>query len=158
MIYCFGQFDLVNISFKPPNWAHNCEATRWFLTLPIHKPHNSLNRLLNVCNTVATCYNLPRLYSEQKPAPNRASGDGTTTKIPDLSSHIHVSIGWTLIRPPEQYIIEDKHAPAEVEKLLDQVRAMKLAFDTVKVKIGNVITSVNLNKTEDEKAPRWLGG
>ena len=55
----------------------------------------------------------------------------------DASASFHVSIGWTLTTPPESLSKKLDHASHDFQ-------AMRITVNSVKVKIGNIITSIPL--------------
>ncbi|OCK77080.1 hypothetical protein K432DRAFT_359258 [Lepidopterella palustris CBS 459.81] len=128
------------IVFTTLKWVPNFERTRWFLVLGIARPTNDeLNRLLQACNQAAEVFGLPRLYT----------GDGDTrhekqnSQPQDLSSSFHISIAWTLAEPlPETHALLTSDP---VARFVDtDVRKLEVGFEAVKVKIGNVVSTVGL--------------
>jgi len=73
-------------------------------------------------------------------------------KSDDHSDFFHFSIGWMLGEPEESqkdFGIMDK-------KLLDEISSISVSFNSVKVKIGNTISSISLRK--DGKRKRGVLG
>ncbi|KAL8729194.1 MAG: hypothetical protein Q9181_005092 [Wetmoreana brouardii] len=144
-----------SVTFNDLRWVPNYENNRWFLVLPIAKPPgDGLNKLLASLNTVAETFGQPALYVQGiKPSvagkgresarldkgpeaatPNRRLGGAGNQTLEDMSVCFHVSIGWTLERPPETAFnrtvaVYDKREGVKLE----------LAIQTVKAKIGNAI-------------------
>jgi len=61
----------------------------------------------------------------------------------DVDNAFHVSLGWTLTTPSEE--VRGK-AEDVMKMLLDKVEGMEVRTEEVKVKIGNVVTSIELPK------------
>ncbi len=119
---------------------------------------DELNRLLTISNETAKAFKQPLLYIESAPSAMdldlHQPGQPTLTgkeawsktsftnshfqerlpsdKEPDMSSSFHISIGWTL-EAPSQDMIEEK------------TMCVQIFVDTVKVKIGNIITTIPLS-------------
>ena len=151
------------------SWVANDEATRWFLVLRLNRaPNDSLNTLLGISNEAAkavgqmplyTKPQSPELYAKRrKDQGNAASksagrsvlvgnndddagGEGGGT---DMSSHFHNSIAWTL-SPPSQALVKGLD---DVSSDLD-MQAMAIGVNSVKLKIGNSITSIALEAKVD---------
>ena len=144
----------------------NYEKTRWFLVLKLSKPNdNQLNKLLQISNQTAGSFGQPLLYAPS-PSPmdsvqprtknarkhqsNRggktvfSSGLSTSAlaKV-DASSAFHISIAWTLERPSRTLL-------DHFDSCKDDFQATKIQVNTVKVKMGNIITSLPL-------APKIIG-
>lgn len=153
-------------------WVGNLERTRWFLVLRIAKPDNdALNRLLRVTNQAAENVGQPPLYSDaqsQSPNTTRSRGaarmnrsarsgrahtfdgskhspnPGLATDDEDLSSHFHISIGWTL-EPPSTALAERTRSTR-----LGEIMALRIPVNVVKVKIGNAVTLISLPTKVEE--------
>ena len=122
----------------------NYEGNRWFLVLRVTDASSEgLTKLLRASNEVAQSFGQPGLYSDWQGSRTRhevtrGSGDGTSAlnafKPRQTGDNpFHVSIGWTLSKPPE-------------EDLYEQGMAMlSLRVEEVKVKIGNDVTSLKLS-------------
>jgi hypothetical protein len=141
-----------------PLWAPNHNRSRWFLVLSALPPANDeLNSLLRRCNETCEMFALPPLYkaaggSGEKetvaaaaaPLTERKRGEG---KDRDFSDLFHFSIGWTLEEPSDA--IKEM---ANIDKvLLEMARSIVVNVEEVKVKIGNIITSVPLQHNKLEK-------
>lgn len=101
--------------------------------LGIKRPVNELNKLLMICNEVVEEYGQPPLYKEVVGGMKRKRrGDEE-----DYGDAFHVSIAWTLTEPEDM----------EVELGgLGEVGNVEVEVREVKVKIGNVITTLGLGK------------
>lgn len=146
-------------------WVANYENNRWFLVVQVQKPPgDQLNKLLRASNKVANKYGQLCLYVSPEASTARALVDrryqpqgsshesqtarpqgGTRIQSPslelpkDASTHFHVSIGWTLEKPPEA--------------LLDEItsgQALKVEVRRIKIKVGNGIVVVQLGSGTPE--------
>ena len=145
------------------DWTANYEKTRWFLVMRLDgAPQDELNELLRMSNTVVQRFGQPTLYTDSQssrathplyPQAHKNSQKGSTklgsasskdflshmefADYVDASASFHVSIGWTLTTPSES-----------LSKKLDHVshdfQAMRISVNSIKVKIGNSITSIPL--------------
>jgi len=121
-------------------WVQNFEGTRWFLVLKVRTSdkgslENELNNLLHVSNTAVQKYGQPPLYT-QPVGGKRAS----RSKIEDKSDAFHISIAWTLEKQDDDLLQTVEAELADIKK------DITVEVNEVKVKIGNVITSVPLGK------------
>ena len=118
------------------DWVPNSDKSRYFLVLKLTRPpNNDLNKLLRACNACARRYKLQELYQAAEPelSPNLET---RTTESKD--NPFHISIAWTLYKPSVSATDALKQAlPAELTEA-------SIAFDTVKLKIGNVIYDLPL--------------
>ncbi|OQV07113.1 hypothetical protein CLAIMM_11595 [Cladophialophora immunda] len=101
------------------------------------KPEDDeLNRLLSICNAIARQFDLPRLYEERCDTPRGfqpRSTSKTIRQMTDKSNAFHISIAWILSEPDDQ-------ARQELVRLVDdKVRALKVSFPLLKLKIGNSV-------------------
>ncbi|CAI4218653.1 unnamed protein product [Parascedosporium putredinis] len=98
----------------------------------LSRSQKPLTTLLRKCNAAAQSLHLPLLY--QKPG-----GSG-----PDENA-FHISLAWTLDHVPDADRVlgrDDRHP----ETPLDRIKEWALEVSGVKVKIGNVVTHVGLDK------------
>ena len=113
-------------------------------------PQQNLTELLRISNSIVESFGqLPLYAAPSRPlSSKRRKGPENplkaTTKSPapsgetiDASSSFHISIGWTL-KAPSQSMIEMLHNTNH------ETEALKVDVRTVKVKIGNNITTVPL--------------
>jgi U6 snRNA phosphodiesterase len=139
-------------------WVSNLEKTRWFLALQLQRPEgDELNRLLAACNSTVADYSQPPLYASPRSASQQSpKGNGRVRKlghskmsappkneeILDFSISFHISIGWAL-EWPSSYVLDTTRALIndEVFELLQQA---PVKVDALKVKVGNVVTSISL--------------
>ncbi|KUJ24332.1 uncharacterized protein LY89DRAFT_679489 [Mollisia scopiformis] len=147
------------VSFADLDWVSNFENTRWFLVLKVLKPDlNALNKLLHISNSVVQEHGQPPLYS--KPATTKSdvkarnhSGKRRSINhnsallykdMQDLSSAFHISIAWTLTDPSQELLDLTKSAKLNH---FDPVKQIQVVVEDIKVKIGNVVTSLPLPKS-----------
>ena len=145
------------------DWTANYEKTRWFLVMHLDRaPKDGLNELLRMSNTVVQRFGQPTLYTDSQSSrathpmytqvhknhrkdSTKSGSASSKDSLPhtelanyvDASTSFHVSIGWTLTPPSDSSSKNFKHASHDFQ-------AMKISVDSVKVKIGNSITSIPL--------------
>ena len=150
------------------DWTANYEKTRWFLVMRLDRaPQDGLNELLRMSNTVSQKFGQPTLYTDslssraahpmdpqghKKPQRGPKKPSSASPKAPlshmelanyvDASASFHVSIGWTLNTPPESLSKKLNHASHDFQ-------AMRISINSIKVKIGNSITSIPLASKVD---------
>lgn len=150
-------------------WVSNNEGTRWFLVLKCQQPdRDELNELLGFCNSLCKDFGLSQLYRDDV---SSAPDDGSMMKKPrwklararrksletqkereglrkelswneNFDDHFHFSIAWCLKEPQEEPGFEER----AIENLMQDVANIVINFDSVKVKIGNVVTSLELDR------------
>ena len=150
------------MSVKGFDLTANHEKTRWFLVMRLHRaPQDGLNELLRISNTIAQKFGQPTLYADSQSSraahpiypqdhkkPRRGSknpGPASMDSVPhmelanhvDASASFHVSIGWSLTTPSESLLMKLDHASHDFQ-------TMRISVNSVKVKIGNSITSIPL--------------
>ncbi|KAK5055964.1 hypothetical protein LTR84_012514 [Exophiala bonariae] len=140
------------------DWVSNHDATRFFLVLRLSMPAgDELNVLLNACNTSAREFRLTQLYVV--PAEADVSADqGELLRISDHSSAFHISVAWTLQKPTEE-------AARQLSSVIvHQCRGLEMRFDTLKLKMGNTVLDISLEKSDEDrrsptagKDPDWAG-
>lgn len=113
--------------------------------LRVKKPaHDSLNGLLNLSNTALARFDQPPLYaaSSHKNSHQRAlpRGEKGAPLVEDYSNCFHISLAWSLSGPSEK----DCARVAGMD--LNALRECKIAFDSVKAKMGNNVVSIPLGK------------
>ncbi|KAJ5971249.1 uncharacterized protein N7479_001167 [Penicillium vulpinum] len=127
-------------------WSSNYEKTRCFLVLGVQRPkHDGLNRLLKVSNDILARFGQPSLYatsSTQGKQTNVSFHDRSgMLSSDDFSGCFHISLAWSLSEP----------GPKERERVagidLQALREIRVEFDSVKAKIGNIVGSIPLGKT-----------
>jgi len=145
------RFDL---KLATPYWVSNFEETRWFLALQLQRPEgDELNRLLAICNGTVEDYSQPPLYASPRlvsQANARLGRHGqsnisSSAKIGDtfdFSGAYHISIGWTL-EQPSSCVVDTTKAIAN-DLVFESLKAVSVKVDTLKVKVGNIITSIHL--------------
>ncbi|KAF2403737.1 hypothetical protein EJ06DRAFT_553978 [Trichodelitschia bisporula] len=134
------------VSLSNLAWYPNHDRSRWFLSLSTARPEtDELNGLLRACNATAIACGQPILYAKQE--------DDNADPLPDYSAFFHLSIAWSLALPTYAGSVERLWQRAAQSN----VNGMRIDFDTVKVKIGNTIHSVDLlkNRTEDTGRVLW---
>ena len=145
------------------DWTANYEKTRWFLVMRLDRaPQDGLNELLRMSNTVVQKFGQPTLYTDsqssraahpiypqghKKPQRGSKKPGSASSKDPlshmelanyvDASASFHFSIGWTLTAPSGSLSKKLDHASHDFQ-------AMRISVTSVKVKIGNSITSIPL--------------
>ncbi|KAH8689033.1 U6 snRNA phosphodiesterase Usb1 [Talaromyces proteolyticus] len=134
------------------DWVSNSEKTRWFLVMRIRKPPNDeLNALLRISNQTLAKFNQPSLYESQTSITRSSKKRGSNKNLSlagkysnddvtsqDLSDRFHISLAWCLDEPSLE--IQEKTSGIDVKPL----QSLKIIFNSVKAKIGNVVKSFNL--------------
>ncbi|KAL9599676.1 MAG: hypothetical protein Q9219_003664 [cf. Caloplaca sp. 3 TL-2023] len=141
------------------NWVANYENNRCFLVIRVQKSSSDeLNKLLEATNRVANGHGQPSLYAppttwtpsnraqrvDRLPKSVRNNPDGQPRNKSllnkqisgtpfDASAHFHISIGWTLEKPPDTILQSST-----------ENRAFEVAIHTVKRKIGNGVEIMQL--------------
>ena len=135
------------------NWVLNDERSSCFLVLHTAKPpDDALNRLLRACNVAAQASGQRPLYSSADARPI-ADDDARAS---DYSAHFHLSIAWTLEAPSTSVLARTQSADVKAA-LSSLTTILRLSFESVKVKMGNIITPIPLsNRTE--AGPAFFGG
>jgi hypothetical protein len=148
--------DIQAFSVRPKNliWHPNEDGTRWFLVLRVTSSCSSsdddeqggekreLRDLLRACNNVAKRFGQPLLYASSHNGGQRPEED-----------HFHISIAWALKPPPPSTLTSsDKHdtVAREVpisEDLRKALEKTEIAFDQVKLRIGQDVTNFPLRST-----------
>jgi hypothetical protein len=127
-------------------WFRSPDSDRTFLILRVAsgpdtkdaKPLNpELTNLLLRSNSVAAQFDQPTLYAK---TPNEPVG-----------SAFHVSIGWTFHLPADEMSLKTLRLFRQSK--FDDIRRWEISVPGIKVKIGNVVNHVALNKTGRSGAP-----
>ncbi|KAJ5555384.1 hypothetical protein N7535_007819 [Penicillium sp. DV-2018c] len=128
-------------------WSSNYEQTRWFLVLGVQKPrHDELNRLLKLANHALARFGQPPLYAAPAPlmqgqeSSAALPGRGGSPHMEDFSECFHISLAWSLSGPS----VKERERIDAIN--LQALRETEVAFDSVKAKIGNIVTSIPLGK------------
>jgi len=156
------QLNTFEVSLDHLLWAPNHDRSRWFLVVDTRKPGgDELNDILRCCNSHCRQFGLATLYAPVETdrrvkaasaAPIRHR-ETTQTKNPDdYSDFFHFSIGW-MLREPEA---SQKDFGTVDKKLLEEISSIKVRFESVKVKIGNTISSISFHG--DAKRKRGMLG
>jgi hypothetical protein len=139
------------------DWVPNSEKTRWFMVLRIIRPSaDGLNKLLGLCNETVQAFSQPPLYASleatgpalqrhgrpRKPQRLDSSLSLQKKEFEDFSTAFHISIGWALEQPTIEAV--DLMKTILDDQILESIKKMTIKVDNVKVKIGNVVTSVAL--------------
>ncbi|QKX54193.1 uncharacterized protein TRUGW13939_01277 [Talaromyces rugulosus] len=123
------------------DWVSNAEKTRWFLVMRIKKPpHDQLNTLLRISNQTLTIFGQPCLYTTT--FSNSSSSSSSAYK--DFSDRFHISLAWSLTAPS----IDDQTRISGID-LTPLEESLDIVFSSVKVKIGNVVKSLPLDRAID---------
>lgn len=139
------------------DWVPNFEKSRWFLVFRVSKPDgDGLNKLLAVCNETAESYSQPPLYASPetrslpsksyekvgKYRPESSSSQPKARGVEDFSAAFHFSIGWTLENPLTGSTEQLKEVVGN--KMSEAFGTVSIDVNAVKVKVGNVVTSISL--------------
>jgi U6 snRNA phosphodiesterase len=139
------------------DWVPNFENSRWFLVCRVRRPDgNGLNKLLAVCNETVQDFSQPPLYASSetrslssksygkagKSGPKGSNSTPKAKEVGDFSTAFHFSIGWTLENPRTGSAEQLKLAVNN--KMSEALGTVSIGVNAVKVKVGNVVISVNL--------------
>ena len=168
-LWCI-KVDIIRFVVVPTSldWVPNFDGTRWFLVLRLDRaPENELNRLLALSNRCLAVYGQPPLYDVSGPDRKHSLADGvyredgrmvnepkaanfleqSRSVQGDFCSFFHISLAWTLEEPS----IRERKTAARLD--LSIIGKFHISFDNVKVKIGNIISDMQLStKVHDEKS------
>jgi hypothetical protein len=131
----------------------NFEKTRWFLVLRLRKPAgDGLNKLLKLCNNVVEDHGQPPLYAvpevQNKPLDKKAKkGQGESllgigNQVQDFSDSFHISVGWSLVAPSTEVVEHVRTVTKDV--VFKDVKGLFFEVKEIKVKVGNLVTSIRL--------------
>ncbi|EME44122.1 hypothetical protein DOTSEDRAFT_172151 [Dothistroma septosporum NZE10] len=125
-------------------WHPNEDRTRWFLVLKLQRPAgDELQKMLGGCNELAARFDQPLLY--QTTDPGSAEGKFKATSIPVKA--FHISVAWSLQPPIAQQPPDHGGLQQAISSsILEQMGKLKITFEGVKIRIGQDVTSVQLQK------------
>lgn len=111
------------------SWHRSPDSNRAFLVLRVQESCDGgnlgLTRLLERCNEVVREFGQPELYSDAGRVMDR----------------FHLSVAWSFVDVTGSL---QSRTDVAYENFRDQVAAMEIPIESVKVKIGNIITSLSL--------------
>ncbi|RPB14385.1 hypothetical protein P167DRAFT_484854 [Morchella conica CCBAS932] len=131
------------IDFTGWEWVSNFDQTRWFFVMKASKgPEKELSRLLELSNRTFEAFGQPPLYSQGA----------------DKLGGFHVSLAWSLKKPSdetmqkmEKAIMGEECCGKKIITLKGRPQRMTMDVETIRVKIGNVVHAVELNRKEKEE-------
>ncbi|KAJ9657940.1 poly(U)-specific 3'-to-5' RNA exonuclease [Neophaeococcomyces mojaviensis] len=130
-------------------WVSNFDQSRYFLILILAQPQNDeLNILLKRCNEVCRTFDLPELYIQDRlVGVSKHTDPGIMSSKPLLKSEVahdkfHISIAWTLAPPNDGF--EDNLVK------FDSVD-IEVSFNSLYIKIGNTVSRVSFEATDDHR-------
>lgn len=138
------------------DWVPNTDRTRWFLVLRVTtgSAERQLNRLLDACNKVVEGGGREGLYASAS-----ASASTSTTSEPEgrkgdvvQEGGFHVSIAWSLQAPDAE--VRDRTRRAMEGTEWEAVLGLRVQLGEVKIKIGNVVGSVELGRAREKGRER----
>jgi len=155
---------------KSLDWVPNFEGTRWFLVLrvgikdeQVANEDGGLRRLLRVCNRVIEEGGRKGLYTSTpinqlllKPTGRKENGKGKRKVESDTEDGFHISLAWTLQEPDKE--MRDLTDQIVEKKIWEDVKKLSVGVKEVKVKLGNVVHGVTLERTRGEGTRRGLFG
>ncbi len=122
------------------SWVSNFDQTRTFLVLALSRSgDDDLNKLLQACNRCADTFDLDLIYQTKQGKETKEEGQDPAMPE-DTSTAFHISIAWTLEK------VEDLDNLCLDPFNLDELRSIAINFDIVKLKIGNTVTDLKLQK------------
>ena len=97
-----------------------------------------MQRLLNVANEAAVSVDQPTLYAKAHTSSANISREGDlANNTLDTAFGFHVSIGWSLRKPPE----DTMHRLCDI---MSPKQTLKIVISKIKIKVGNSIQVVDL--------------
>jgi Uncharacterised conserved protein. len=106
--------------------------------------HDGLNRLLKLSNDTLACFGQPPLYAtsltQGKQTGLSLSDKSSSLGGEDFSACFHISLAWSLSEPS----LKERERVAGVD--LRALHEIQVGFDSVKAKIGNIVSSIPLGK------------
>lgn len=130
-------------------WHSNEDGTRWFLVLRVADEDDELMKLLRACNSVAETYGQPRLYHADGHSHSKHKQGVQMNQERDLQAakkKFHISIAWSLQRPSESGVTNAGQNFGDGTDLPSSVRSLRVGFGEVKVRIGQDVTSLSLDR------------
>jgi hypothetical protein len=131
-------------------WHPNEDRTRWFLVLRVADSNDELTKLLRACNSVADTYGQPRLYQEDGHGPGQSKHKQGVQMNQERNSQVakkfHISIAWSLQRPFGSGVTNAGRSFGDGTDLPSSVRSLSVGFGEVKVRIGQDVTSLSLDR------------
>lgn len=130
-------------------WHPNEDRTRWFLVLRVADSNDELMKLLRACNSVADTYGQPRLYQEDGPGQSNKHKQGVQMnqeQDSQVAKKFHISIAWSLQKPSESGVTNAGKSFGDGTDLPSSVRSLRVGFGEVKVRIGQDVTSLSLDR------------
>lgn len=104
-------------------------------------PRNrELTALLDRCNRLVASYGQPTLYQQKSGAAAGGGGGGDSGPARDA---FHISVAWSFAEPTAE-LRERTAAVFARDEFRDAIAEIPVSVDSIKVKIGNVVTNVTL--------------
>lgn len=127
------------------DWVSNFDSTRYFLILRVETPQGKeLSQLLKICNDVCKQFGLSLLYQTSTRVGienhSKCSSEIEHEMMEDGFDSFHISIAWMLSEPSEE--AKKGVKLYDLSLLLQQ----PIFIAEVKVKIGNIIEDIHLEK------------
>ncbi|CAK7237975.1 poly(U)-specific 3'-to-5' RNA exonuclease [Sporothrix eucalyptigena] len=120
------------------DWFRSPDSARAFLVLRAVVNNDGQNgplvTLLNRCNEQVTEVGQPALYAK------KSGGDD------NAASAFHVSVAWTLAADTESWAADTQQVYKEWLQGAEDKEPLTIPVDSIKVKIGNVVTDLPLRK------------
>lgn len=105
---------------------------------------DGLNRLLKLSNDTLARFGQPPLYetpsTQGKPTGVSLRGKSSSLSGENFSGCFHISLAWSLSEPS----LKERERVAGVD--LRALHGIQVGFDSVKAKIGNIVSSIPLGK------------
>lgn len=121
-------------------WHPNEDRTRWFLVLKLQRPAgDELQQMLGASNDTAAGFDQPLLYQNKHA---RSADKSANTPI----EAFHISVAWSLQSPTAQPAKHGGLHQAVSSAVLEQMGKLEVNFEEVKVRIGQDVTSIPLQK------------
>ena len=138
-----------SVRLEQLQWHPNEDLTRWFLVLRVADENDELTKLLRACNSVADMYGQPRLYEEDGHSHSKHKQGVQMDQERESQvarKKFHISIAWSLQRPSESGVTNAGKSIGDGTDLPSSVRSLSVGFGEVKVRIGQDVTSLSLDR------------
>jgi U6 snRNA phosphodiesterase len=148
----FEQSEIAAFSVHPAalRWYHSPDSARSFLVLQVcgasgkskdGDRNPDLAELLSRCNAIVRSFGQSELYAAPSLAATNEGNEGGS-----VGSAFHVSIAWAALDQWRQHRASNQPQPLSVVSGGSQIAGYEIMVDCIKVKIGNVINNIPLQR------------
>ncbi|KAK6541164.1 poly(U)-specific 3'-to-5' RNA exonuclease [Orbilia ellipsospora] len=123
------------VQFTSLEWVPNQDRSRWFWVMRASSPVQSHQRQQSLALLLATCNQVVRRHKQSELYLKDRRGN--------VRDGFHVSLGWSLTEPTKELSEDILTAVASIQSELAE---LKMKCDTLKVKIGNAVNTISLER------------